>query len=593
MMRTVFFTIAAALSAAGFGYAADLANIPDQKFEAREKYLLLPMKASAKDTEVTLLSPDGAVLAQFQGSLADKDPDWYADVDISAYKGRILDLRYDRQNVKDLAHFQSAEPEKNAPEDEYGRPGFHLTSNGGAMGQFNGLFYFKGKWRAFYQLYPFAADGKYGSYEWGYAEGGNLLIWRNLPAVMRPRFFGEKIEKFLSGGAYVDVDNKSGMFAASGGGVIFSASTNLRPCVLIFSSDLKTFTEASFAPDIKGDGRNPRIFYNRDYGLWTIVRAEKTARDSDSYAAVIYVSKDLSRWEKTAVVAGLEGDAFSLVKVPPSGAPTSAKWALLDSTGGYVIGDFNGRKFVPASKKQRIFFGSVGDVSVWGNTPSGNVLVSALIRQPEGLMRKLGQRYTDCMGVPWELRLVQVKGGAFQLRAYIPHEIETHIGEGVEALETGQMEFSGNIFEIPGAGGNRFLIGGRFFTSNAANIIIEVGLESFDYNFGSNSFTITRAGSQKYSLPAQVPLNRNIIDYRMFVDTCAVELQMGAGEAVLVWGDALLEDLQQIRIGSGADVYTDFMGKFPIFKKPVSEIKAAGAKRFEKVLKELGLDKNK
>jgi len=592
-MRTIFFTIAAALSAAGLGYAADRANFPEEKFEVRDNYLLLPMKASAKDSEVSLLSPDGAVVAQFQGSLAEKDPDWYADIDISAYKGRILDLRYDRQIVKDLAHFQSAEPEKNAPEDEYGRPGFHLTSNGGAMGQFNGLFYFKGKWRAFYQLYPFAADGKYGSYGWGSAVGDNLLIWQNLPAVMRPRFSGGKIEKFLSGGAYVDTENKSRMFAASGGGVIFAASTNLRPCVLIFSSDLKTFTEASFVPDIKGEGRNPRIFFNRDYGLWTIVRAEKTARNSDAFAAVIYVSKDLSRWEKTAVLAGLDGDAFSLVKVPPSGAPESAKWALLDSTGGYVIGDFNGRTFAPASKKQRIFYGSVGDVAVWGNTPSGNVLVSVLIRQPEGLMRKLDQRYTDCMGVPWELRLVQVKGGAFQLRAYIPREIEAHIGEGVQALENGEMEFSGNIFEIAGASGNKFLIGGRFFTSNAANIIIEVGLASFDYNFGSKSFTITRSGAEKYLLPAQVPLNRNIIDYRMFVDTCSVELQMGAGEAVLVWGDAFFEDLQQIRIGSAADIYTDFMGKFPLFKKPVGEIKADGAKRFDEVLKKLGLDKNK
>ena len=64
------------------------------------------------------------------------------------------------------------------------KPAFHVTGEKGWINDPNGLIFYKGKYHAFYQHYPF--DTKWGPMHWGHVVSDDLTHWEYLPIALKP-----------------------------------------------------------------------------------------------------------------------------------------------------------------------------------------------------------------------------------------------------------------------------------------------------------------------------------------------------------------------------------------------------------------------
>ena len=80
------------------------------------------------------------------------------------------------------------------------KPAFHITGETGWINDPNGLVFFKGKYHAFFQYYPY--DVKWGPMHWGHVVSSDLTHWEYLPIALTPTFE----DGCFSGTAIVDND---------------------------------------------------------------------------------------------------------------------------------------------------------------------------------------------------------------------------------------------------------------------------------------------------------------------------------------------------------------------------------------------------
>ena len=73
-----------------------------QVFKATDKWLVLPVKNGAPKKNVELWI-DGVEERWFDIELADGTPDWLAYIDISAWKGKEIELRVDKLSTASTA----------------------------------------------------------------------------------------------------------------------------------------------------------------------------------------------------------------------------------------------------------------------------------------------------------------------------------------------------------------------------------------------------------------------------------------------------------------------------------------------------------
>lgn len=586
------FLTAAAWPSFVFGAEQAKKDYTEVEITVDKNFLQLPMNGEDPYRTIRLVDPaNGSVIAEFDALLAESEPIWYADMNISGFKGRKLLLQYKSEGKPVASITQSDTPARISSRANRARPTYHLTPKDGWMGSIYGLVYFKGMWHAFYQYNPFAMTDKM-PVQWGHAASKDLVNWEYRPSVMFPSFLpGGQIEYPTAASAYYDKSNRSGLFSTSAGGVIFAYSTTTRGDCLLITEDMETFREVSFNPILKGESKSLKIFYNEDSSLWTIVRMEDVTRvdeidGSKSVETVhgIYVSKNLRSWERTSEITGKFVDA-QLVKMPLVGAPDAPKWVLFDGTGRYAVGEFDGRKFTRLKQSsRRIFFGDAASAQIWNNTPGGRILATAWIQQPGDLMRTVGQAFSQCMSIPWGLRLVKSVEGEYQLRAKVCEEIERHISEdGTDGVGYKRMGFTSNTFMLPDAVGNSQMIMGAIECFDARSVIVEVGTAHFSYAFDSGVFLVSRLITPRHSGPIQSKLRKEVFEFKLFQDTYSAEMFVQSGEAVLFAGDSYINPQQEIRVGAVGHVVISWLYKFPIYRHDISQRNEIKQKMFEKM----------
>ncbi len=558
-------------------------------FEARNDYLLLPMASNAKYTKMSILTEDGQLIGKAEGLLsASPLPEWYAPICISPFKGKKIIFEYEDTLGGLSPHMRqdSAPPQRDTSKDA-ARPAFHLAAPNGCLGSPAALIRMNDSWHAFWLYNPFTLGPERGMRALLHAVSNDLLVWKFERPIGFPSESQLWPDGISNGSAFFDAENKSGFFDKNGG-VIFSFELPKSGTALVRSADLVNFEAFSPKIAIPGGAESSQIFYNPDSKLWMILRSEKK---DGKYSAILYFSKKLDKWEKACRIDSLpQYGNFQMRKIPMSGSPESDKWVLMDGNGAYVVGAFEGKNFKILSKNPgKIFYGDINGVRFWENAGAGKTYASAGVHHKEDWFRRLGLNFTGCATLPYDLRLARLKNGEYQLRAYVPEEICSHIGRGYQTLgEEGGMEFAANIYSIPDATGNKCMYQGRFFTYNSENFCIEISESNYMYNYVDNTFTLSRYGDIRSVDSAQTPLNRYIVDFKGFVDTYDSEFIMGAGEAVLVIGDAMLNNDQQFKVGTGrGSVFTDYIGKFPIFKRSDSRRINHAIKDFLDLTKEL------
>ncbi len=571
------------------------------EFEAKENYLLVPMFGHTNHRNIALIDAEtGDVIAQYPKALlsfADKGDlqnMWSVPIDISKYKGRKLIFKFLPENDWEPKLRQGNLPPRKDYASMQGRPSYHFTAPNGWLNDPNGLVYFKGMWHLFYQHQPFSmvwADGMY----WGHAVSKDLVNWEYKEPVLKPQFDAKgNVKSAFSGSAYYDKDNKSGLFKGKDGGVVFAYTRTGSGEHIMYSEDLVNFEELnSVNPIITSPGRDPRIFFNEDSGLWTIVRyeefnvgkndlvwrinesgyvQEKSEGHKKRRVFAIYVSKDLKSWERTCEFAEGFYECPEFVKMPVSGRD-EWKWVVSDAAGNYLVGDFDGRVFKQISKQPlRLFFGKSYAMQYFANAPENRTIAMSWIQNIGPLLQDVGQGFSQCLSMPWGLRLAQLKDGEYQLRAYVPYEIETKIAQkGWNAVGIADMTFKNNVYSLPHASGNKYVLAGKVFCAYAEIVRIEIGTSVFSIDVKNGRYAVGRIGEEPKEYNAQIKDNSGILEFRAFVDTYSAEIILNSGEAVLTAGDSFINPEQIIKIGAKGSIVVEEIYAYDVNKPSVKK----------------------
>ncbi|WP_197414136.1 glycoside hydrolase family 32 protein [Terracidiphilus gabretensis] len=365
--------------------------------------------AEARPFQIAL---DGRVEREFPLQLADEKIDYWVSIDVSELKGQTVTLSgpvtqavlkriYQADEVHDAAQLYK----------ESGRPAFHFTVKSGWNNDANGPIYYNGKYRLFWQSFPYGTKTDFGFMQWDYAVSSDLVHWHEMPTALLP----DKLGAVWSGTSLVDHENVAG-FGKDALVIFYTAfdrTTHKQVQCIAYSTDggasfqryvgnpvLDTGAEVG-----SKDTRDPKVFWYEPGKHWVMVLFEK---DGMSF----FRSMDLKKWTRTSHVAGFH-ECPDLFELPVDGNSEHRKWVLHGASANYMIGSFDGEKFTPETPMLRYAEGK--------NQHGDDVLYAAesFVNMPDGRRVQMGwgridaqdMPFTQMMLFPTEFRLATTSAG--------------------------------------------------------------------------------------------------------------------------------------------------------------------------------------
>lgn len=224
---------------------------------------------------------------------------------------------------------------------------YHFEAKKGWINDPNGLVFFKGKYHAFFQHYPYS--NKWGQMHWGHAVSTDLIHWDELPIALFPDKPYENSGGCFSGSAVVK-DDVLYLFYTSVSHELEQTQS------LATSTDGITFTKYDGNPIINhypidgcADFRDPKVskIGNKYYMV--------CGSGKDGIGKILlYSSVNLTEWDYDGVL--LEGSEYGAILECPDFFPYEDKFILAFSQMGrsthstmFVYGDFDGKTFTPIS----------------------------------------------------------------------------------------------------------------------------------------------------------------------------------------------------------------------------------------------------
>lgn len=230
------------------------------------------------------------------------------------------------------------------------RPQFHFTPPKNWINDPNGLVYYAGEYHLFFQHNPFSTE--WGHMTWGHAVSRDLIHWQSLPDALQPDAFGT----MFSGSAVVDWENTAGfaagaektlvtIYTAAGGTSPDSQGQPFTQCLAYSKDRGRTWTKFAdnpVLPHIVNENRDPKVIWHAPTRRWIMA----LYLDGSDFA--LFASPDLKAWTRlqTLMLPGCSEcpDFFPLAVEDEPGAP---KWVFTAANGHYLVGDFDGRLFLP------------------------------------------------------------------------------------------------------------------------------------------------------------------------------------------------------------------------------------------------------
>jgi fructan beta-fructosidase len=416
-----------------------------REFDVSKDYLNLPVKTGATKRRVRF-EIDGKTVREFDIELADDRPDFFAFADVAPFRAKKLAVVANiPADSKALASITLSGEVAGAAElyrEKY-RPQFHFTSRRGWLNDPNGLVYAAGEWHLFYQHNPYGWD--WGNMHWGHAVSGDLFHWRELPVALTPPKYGDWC---FSGSAVTDRDNTSGWRKGDNPLLVCAFTSTGRGECIAYSNDRgRTWAEYEGNPVVKHRGRDPKLIWHAATKKW--VMAVYDERDGAARDVAFYTSPDLKKWEFQSRI----GDFFEcpdLYALPVDGDANKVKWVLAAADGRYLLGQFDGKKFVKESDKHQVWYGNFYAAQTFDSAPDGH---RVQIGWGNGITFP-GMPFNQQMTVPVELTLRTTDDG-IRLVAEPVKEIES-LRDGKHAwkdvvLKPGTnplAEVKGELFDI-------------------------------------------------------------------------------------------------------------------------------------------------
>ena len=405
------------------------------------RYLHIPVKNGAPKRVITA-SVDGRRIVRNDVELAPGEPDWWAVMDVGAWRGRPVVLRVDRlregETGLDLVRVSDSLPDADRLYDEPLRGQFHFSPQRGWNNDPNGMVYFNGEYHLFFQHNPYGWG--WGNMHWGHAVSRDMVHWTELGDKLLPDDFGP----MFSGSAVVDWNNTSGL-----------GRDGMPPLVLIYtaagdptvqciasSTDGRTFEKYSgnpILPQVTPGNRDPKVIWHEPTGRWVMVLyVELPGR---GHTVHFYTSPNLKEWTLASITDGLRGSHYlfecpDLFELPVDGNPRQRKWILLGANSEYAVGRFDGTRFTPEHSR------------LPGHRGQGFYAPQTFSDIPAADGRRIqigwfqtetrGMSFNQSMTVPLELKLISTADG--------PRMTFTPVKE-LEALRRTTIQYDGRPFE--------------------------------------------------------------------------------------------------------------------------------------------------
>jgi fructan beta-fructosidase len=383
-----------------------------------KRYLNLPVKNGAPKRRVRF-EVGGETVREFDIELAEDKPDFWAFADVSAFRGKNL-------AVETRLPDGSKALEQIAPSDDIAgaadlyrekhRPQFHFTSRRGWLNDPNGLVYADGEYHLFYQHNPYGWD--WGNMHWGHAVSKDLFHWQELPEALYPKRYGDWC---FSGSAVVDHDNTSGWRKGKEPLLVCGFTSTGRGECVAYSNDLgRTWTEYDGNPVVKHNGRDPKLIWYAPSKQWVMAVFDENGKARD---IAFYTSPDLKKWEFRSRVEGFF-ECPDLYPLPVDGDPKNVKWLLSAADGKYMVGQFDGTKFVKESGKHQVWYGNFYAAQTYDSAPDGRRIQ---VGWGNGIAFP-GMPFNQQMTVPVELTLRTTDDGVRLFAEPVKEIKELHAG---------------------------------------------------------------------------------------------------------------------------------------------------------------------
>ena len=320
-----------------------------REFKIEKRYLNLPIKNGAPKRKVSTLVGD-RVEVKNDIELADSEADWWAFMDVSAWRGQTVTLQVDKlaEDSKALSAIEQSDAIKGG-ENLYReplRPQFHFSSRRGWNNDPNGLSFYNGEYHLFYQHNPYGWN--WGNMHWGHAVSRDLVHWRELGDVLAPDEFGP----MFSGSAVVDRNNTSGLGADNRPPLVLVYTAAGQPTVqcIASSTDGRNFTKFHGNPVVKQftpGNRDPKVIWHEPTRKWVMTLYVETNKVHTIY---FLSSPNLKDWTRMSQIEGFF-ECPDFFELPLDGDAANRKWVLTAASSEYMVGTFDGAKFTPETKR--------------------------------------------------------------------------------------------------------------------------------------------------------------------------------------------------------------------------------------------------
>ena len=316
-----------------------LANVT-REITLEKRYINLPVKNGGPKRVMTV-AIEGQAPRHFDIELADGEPDWWAFMDIAAFKGKKAKLIVDKlpEDAAGLKTIDQSDEIKGAETlyREKLRPQFHFSSRRGWLNDPNGLVFYKGEYHLFYQHNPYGWG--WGNMHWGHAVSPDLIHWKELPIALYPDEHGT----MFSGSAVVDWNNTAGFQTAeekalvcmytAAGTVGFGYLKVPFTQGIAYSNDRgRTWTKYAgnpVLPHIAAENRDPKVIWYAPEKKWIMA----LYLDGNDFA--LFSSKDLKKWERLSNVS-IRGtsECPEFFEIALDGNKQNTRWIFYGGNGG-------------------------------------------------------------------------------------------------------------------------------------------------------------------------------------------------------------------------------------------------------------------
>lgn len=385
----------------------------NKRMKVTHRYLNIPVRAGAVVEQLDM-QVDGNMVRNMEIELDGENPSYWVTLEVKEWIGKELNMKVGKAAVVEKAlencFFSDTPKEAGLFYKESLRPKAHFTSQRGWLNDPNGLVWYKGEWHLFYQHNPYGCG--WGNMTWGHAVSTDLVHWKELGDVMHPDSLGP----IFSGSVVVDKDNTLGCsqgkeealvaIYTSAGGVGYHTRNIQHSQSIAYSQDKGRnwikYSGNPVLPALIRYNRDPKVTWYAPTKNWIMV----LYLDKQEYA--IFSSPNLKDWTEIDRFK-LDGadECPDFFEMPVVNEPSVCKWVFTGANSTYLVGSFDGQRFVPETKSVKMDSGNnYYAVQTYSNAPDGRRIQIAWMNGSHFPNMPFNQQ----MSFPRELTLHRING---------------------------------------------------------------------------------------------------------------------------------------------------------------------------------------